>query len=185
MGCAEAVMSNQIFIREERCQQVDGGGQRRICQPGTNLLTLSETSVEQLVRVPSEKRMRIERKLVEKAREYLGDEEVLRVFRGQTVLSPVFVPLIGPLLFMVKPRAVMVSERSVITVQQTRWSQSTVARVVSRHDCGSVPIEVTRWGLRIDGDEKIFASLSTLDDMKEVARLASGGAASDAAYHRV
>jgi hypothetical protein len=130
--------------------------------------------MEQVVRVPSDKRIRIERKLVEKAREYLGDEEVLRVFRGQTQVSPVFVPLVGALVFSVKPRAVMVSERSVITVQQSRWSQSTVVRLVSKHGRGVVPIEVTRWGLRIGGEEKIYAALSTLDDMKEVARLASG-----------
>lgn len=143
-------------------------------------MSLNDTTVEQLVRVPSDKRIRIERKLVEKAKEHLGDEEVLRVFRGQTVLSPVFVPLVGAMLFMVKPRTVMVTERSVITLQQSRWSQSTVVGVVSRHDCGSVPVEVTRWGLRIDGEDKIFASLATLEDMKEVARVASGGAGSAA-----
>jgi hypothetical protein len=162
------------------------GSARAVCgvggsaQPATKLLILNDSTVEQLVRVPSDKRIRIERKLVEKAREHLGDEEVLRVFRGQTVLSPVFVPLIGPMLFMVKPRTVMVTERSVITLQQSRWSQSTVVGVVSRHACGSVPVEVTRWGLRIGGEDKIFASLATLDDMREVARVASGGPASPA-----
>lgn len=129
--------------------------------------------MEQLARVPSDKRMRIERKLVERAKEYLGDEEVLRLFRGQTVVSPLLLPLVGPLLFMVKPRAVMVTERSVITLQQSRWSQSTIVGLVSRHDCGSVDVEVTRLGLTIDGDDKIFAALSTLSDMREVARLAS------------
>ncbi|MBV9537093.1 MAG: hypothetical protein JO321_16980 [Solirubrobacterales bacterium] len=133
--------------------------------------------MEQLVRVPSDKRMRIERKLVEKAREYLGDEEVLRLFRGQTSVSPLLLPLIGPLLFPVKLRAVMVTERSIVTLQQSRWSQSTIARLVSRHECGSVTVEVTRLGLKIDGEEKIFAALSTLEDMKEVARLASRAAA--------
>lgn len=146
---------------------------------------VNDTTVEQLVRVPSDKRLRIERKLIEKVRGHLDDEEVLRVFRGQTVLSPIFVPLVGPLLFVVKPRTVMVTERSVITLQQSRWSQSTVVGVVSRHDCGSVPVEVTRWGLKIAQEDKIFAFLSTLDDMKEVARVASGGAASSAAHHRV
>lgn len=144
---------------------------------------MNDATVEQLVRVPSDKRIRIERKLVQKAREHLGDEEVLRVFRGQTSVSPVFVPLVGPLLFTVKPRTVIVTERSVITLQQSRWSQSTVAGVVSHHDCGSVPVEVTRWGLRINGDEKIFAALSTLEDMKEVGRLASGGAPPTATPH--
>ena len=136
---------------------------------------MNDPTAEQLVRIPSDKRIRIERKLVEKAQEHLGDEEVLRVFRGQTFLSPVFVPLVGPMLYMVKPRTVMVTERSVITLQQSRWSQSTVVGVVSRHARGSVPVEVTRWGLRIGAEDKIFALLGTLDDMKEVARLASGG----------
>lgn len=148
-------------------------------------MILNDTTVEQLVRVPSDKRIRIERKLVEKAKEHLGDEEVLRVFRGQTFLSPVFLPLVGPLLFTVKLRTVMVTKRSVITLQQSRWSQSTVVGVVSHHDCGAVPVEVTRWGLKIDGDEKIFAALSTLDDMREVARVASGDAPSSAAPHPV
>ncbi|MBV9165629.1 MAG: hypothetical protein JO342_05705 [Solirubrobacterales bacterium] len=138
---------------------------------------MNEAAMEQLVRVPSDKRMRIERKLVEKAREYLGDEEVLRLFRGQTSVSPLLLPLIGPLLFPVKLRAVMVTERSIVTLQQSRWSQSTIARLVSRHECGSVTVEVTRLGLKIDGEEKIFAALSTLEDMKEVARLASRAAA--------
>jgi hypothetical protein len=150
---------------------------RQVRAVDTKLLLLDDTSVEQLVRVPSDKRIRIERKLVEKAKEHLGDEEVLRVFRGQTTLSPVFVPLVGPILFIVKPRTVMVTERSVITLQQSRWSQSRVVSVVSRHDCGSVPVEVTRWWLRIGGEDKIFASLATLEDMKEVARVASSGVA--------
>jgi hypothetical protein len=141
---------------------------------------LNDTTVEQLVRVPSDKRIRIERKLIGKAREHLGNEEVLRVFRGQTFLSPVFVPLVGPVFPMVKLRTVMVTERSVITLQQSRWSQSTVVGVISRHECGSVPVELTRWALRINGEDKIFASVSTLDDMKEVARVASGDAASSA-----
>src|SRR5579859_4126322 len=92
-------------------------------ETATKLLSLNDAAMEELVRVPSGKRIRIERKLVEKAREYLGDEEVLQVFRGQTAVSPVFLPLIGQLLFSVKPRTVMVTERSVLTLQQSRWSQ--------------------------------------------------------------
>ncbi len=152
---------------------------------GSNLDCLNEPTVEQLARVESGKRIRIERKLIERAEELLGGEEVLRVFRGQTSLSPVFLPLIGPLFLMVKPRAVIVTERTVITLQQSRWSQSTVVGVVSRHECGSVPVEVTRWGLRVDGDEKIFGALSTLEDMREVARVASGGQTSSEPYNRV
>jgi hypothetical protein len=171
-------MSNQILIPGEMAQASvaarAGSGERLGASLASNLIGLNDATMEQFVRVPSGKRIRIERKLVEKAREYLGDEEVLRIFRGQTLVSPVFVPLVGPLLFIVKPRTVMVTERSVITVQQSRWSQSTVVSLVSKHECGSVQIEVTRWGLRIGDEEKIYGSLSTLEDMKEVARLAGG-----------
>jgi hypothetical protein len=127
----------------------------------------------QITRVPTDKRARIERKLGDNSREHLGNEEVLTVFRGQTRVSPLVLPLIGPLLVgLVKPRAVLVTGRTVLTVEQSRWSQSTVGSVVSRYDRGSVPIEVTRWGLRIGDDEKIFALPSTLADMHDVARLA-------------
>ena len=148
-------------------------------------MCLSEPSVEQLVRVASDKRLRVERKLVEKAEGLLGGERVLGIFRGQTFLSPVFVPLVGPLLWVVRPRAVIVTERSVITLQESRFSQSTVVGVVSRYACGEVLVEVGRWGLRIGCDEKIYASLSTLEDMREVARVASGGANPSSAYHPV
>ncbi len=148
-------------------------------------MCLSEPSVEQLVRVASDKRLRVERKLVEKAAGLLGGERVLGIFRGQTCLSPVFVPLVGPLLWVVRPRAVVVTERSVITLQESRFSQSRVVGVVSRYECGSVLVEVSRWGLRIGADEKIYASLATLEDMREVARVASGGASPSSAYHPV
>src|SRR5436309_14840908 len=102
----------------------------------------------QITRVPTDKRARIERKLGDNSREHLGNEEVLAVFRGQTRVSPLIVPLIGPLLVgLVEPRAVLVTEKSVLTVEQSRWSQSTVGNMVSRYDRGSVPIELTRWGL--------------------------------------
>jgi hypothetical protein len=153
-----------------------GSAVRLAARLASNLTALNDVTVEQLARVPSDKRIRIERKLVEKAREYLGDEEVLRIFRGQTLVSPVFVPLVGPLLFRVKPRAVMVTERSVATFAQSRWSQSTIIGLVSSYELGSVPVEVTRWGLKIGGEEKIYAALSTLEDMSAVARLASSGA---------
>ena len=120
----------------------------------------------------TDKRTRIERRLVDNGAEHLGDEEVLAVFRGQTRVSPLFLPLIGPLLFgLVSPRAVIVTDRSVVTMQQSIWSQSTVVGLVSRYD-RSVPIEVSRWGLKIAGDQKIFALPSTFPQLHEVARLA-------------
>jgi hypothetical protein len=122
--------------------------------------------------VATDKRTRIQRRLLENSRDHLGDEEALAVFRGQTSVSPLILPLIGPLLFkLVNPRAVIVTDRSVVTVQQTPWSQSTVRGLVSRYD-RSVPIELTRWGLKIGDDDKIFALPSTFPDMREVGRLA-------------
>lgn len=47
-----------------------------------------------------------------------------------------------------------------------------MVQLVSCHACGSAPVKVTRWGLRIGGDDTIFALLSTFAQMKEVSRLA-------------
>jgi hypothetical protein len=60
----------------------------------------------------------------------------------------------------------------VVTVQQSQWSLSRVTSLVSQHRCGSVPIELSRWGLKIGDDAKIFAFVTTFEDMKQVAHLA-------------
>lgn len=111
----------------------------------------------------------LERKLVENAREHLGDERVRAVFRGQTHVSPVVLPLLAPVVFffLVKPRTVIVTDKSVITVQESSWLQSKVTRVVSRYPCGTVPIRRTRLGLKVADDATVFAmpgSLGVLDD---------------------
>jgi hypothetical protein len=127
--------------------------------------------------MPSVKQETITRKLVDAARPHLGGETVLAMFRGHTGVPPVVVPLIGSVLF--KPRIVMVTQSFVVTLQQSVWSQSSVVGLVSRHASGSVPIEVGRWGLKIADDAKVFAALASLEDMREVARLAGarpGGA---------
>ncbi len=123
--------------------------------------------------VHTDRRIRVESRLVDNARKHLGDEEVLAVFRGQTSVSPIVLPVVGSLLFMlVKPRTVIVTDKSVVTVQGGAWSQSSVVGLVSRHVCGSVQVAVTRWGLQIGDDDKIFALPTTLGEMQEVARLA-------------
>ena len=119
----------------------------------------------------SAKRFRIEHKLIHGAEEHLRGEEVLTVFRGQTGLSPIFVPLVSPLLYFPKPRTVLVTDNTVITVQQGFWSQSTIAGLVSRHECGTVPVQVTRWGLQIADEPTIYALPSTLGDIRTVERL--------------
>jgi hypothetical protein len=121
------------------------------------------------------RKVRVARKLVENAQAHLDGEEVSGVFLGQTLFSPILLPLVGSLLLVAEPRAVIVSRRSVLTVQRSKWSESKVVRVISRHDCG-VPVEVGRWGLRIADEDRIFATFSTLEDMREVARLAAQGA---------
>jgi hypothetical protein len=113
-------------------------------------------------------------RLVENARKHLDGEDVLAVFRGQTRVSPVMFPLVGSILgvSVAKPRSVIVTKTSLVTVQTSLWSQSRVVRLVSRHRCGSVPVNLTRWGLKIDDEDAIFALLSTFPAMKQVARLA-------------
>jgi hypothetical protein len=126
--------------------------------------------------VTSLKQIRIEHKLFDSAREYLSEEPALAAFRGQTAVSPIFVPLIGPLLVIAKPRVVMVTMSSIVTLQRSMWSESTVTGVVSRHERGVVPVTVNRWGLKIGEEPTIFASLTTLDAMRTVADLAATAA---------
>ena len=122
---------------------------------------------------------RLERKLVESAREHLGDERVLSVLRGQTHISPVLLPLIAPLLFffLVKPRTVIVTDKSILTVQENIWVQSRVARVVSRYPCGTVPIRRTRLGLKVGDDATVFAMPGSLSALNET--VAVGARAAD------
>jgi hypothetical protein len=98
---------------------------------------------------------------------------VLALFRGQTAVSPVLVPVVSSLLFSARPHTVMVTNKTVLTLQQGYWSQSTIAGLVSRHECGSVPVQVTRWGLQIGEGPTIYALPSTLGDMPNVERLAT------------
>lgn len=118
---------------------------------------------------------RTERRLLDGAKEHLGDEQVLAVVRGQTLVSPIILPLIGPLLFLfnVKPRTVIVTDKSVVTVQESIWMQSSVVRLVSRYHCGSVLIQLTRLGLKIGDDKRIFAMRGSLPAMKQAAVLGS------------
>ena len=118
----------------------------------------------------------LERKLLESARVFVGDEYVVRIFRGQTLLSPVILPVIGSLPFIAQPRTVIATEKSIVTVQQSTWSQCAIVRLVSRYARGSVPVYVSDLALKIADDEKVFALLTTLQDMTAVGRLAARAA---------
>lgn len=120
-----------------------------------------------------------ERKLVDSLKEHLGDERVLTVVRGQTFVSPVVLPLISPLLFifLVRPRTVIVTDKSLITVEESIWLQSKVTRLVSRYGSGAVPVRLSRLGLKIGPDRKIFAMLGSFPAMRKAATLGSSGAA--------
>jgi hypothetical protein len=100
---------------------------------------------------------RFERMLLESAREHLGNERVRASVRGQPHVSPVVLPLLAPLLlfFLVKPRSVIVTDRSIITVQESIWLQSTVKRVVSHYPCGAVSIRRTRLAVKVGSDPTI------------------------------
>ena len=120
-----------------------------------------------------------QQKLVESAKEHLRGEQVLAVFSGQTFISPVFLPVVSALLFVfgVKPRAVIVTDASVITFQESIWLQSKIARVVSRHRRGSVPIKLTRLGLKVGDEPKVFAMIGSFEAMKQAALVGSVAAA--------
>jgi hypothetical protein len=133
--------------------------------------------IDEASTVPSPKQIRIEHKLIASAREHLRGESALAIFRGQTVVSPIFVPLIGPLLGIAKSRTVIVTDNSLVTLQQSMWSESKVTRLFSRHDRGAVPLAIGRWGLKIGDEPTIFASLTTLDAMRTLADLAGAAPA--------
>jgi hypothetical protein len=120
-----------------------------------------------------------ELKLVESVKEYLEDERVLAVVRGQTFVSPVVLPLIGPLLliFLVRPRSVIVTDQSLITVEESIFLQSKVTRLVSRYRSGAVPVRLSRLGLKIGTDRKVFAMLGSFPAMRRAATLGSSAGA--------
>ena len=117
-----------------------------------------------------------DRRLVEAAAQHLDDEPVTAVFRGQTVVSPSLVPIIGP-LFLARPRSVIVTAGSVVTVQESIWFQSRIVRFISRYRRGSVSLRMTRFALKVGDDPKIFAMLGTFPAMRRVAALGSQTAA--------
>jgi hypothetical protein len=121
-----------------------------------------------------------ELKLIESVGEYLEDEPVVAVVRGQTFVSPLVLPIIGPLLFvfLVNPRSVIVTDKSLITVQESIWFQSKVTRLISRYRKGAVPVSRTRLGLKIGEDRRIFAMLGSLPAMRVVASPSASGDAS-------
>jgi hypothetical protein len=117
-----------------------------------------------------------QQKLVESAKEHLRGEQVLAVFQGQTFISPVFLPVVSALLFVfgARPRTVIVTDASVITLQESIWLQSKVSHLVSRHRRGSVPMKLTRLGLKVGDDAKIFAMIGSFQAMKQAAVVGSG-----------
>lgn len=121
---------------------------------------------------------RLERKLVESAHKHVGDERVRVVLRGQTSISPLVLPLLGSLLFfLVKPRTVIVTDKSVITVQESIFQQSKVARLVSHYPAGDVPIRRTRLGLKVGEDATIFAVPGSLAALDRAVAAATGASA--------
>jgi hypothetical protein len=86
----------------------------------------------------------------------------------------VLVPLIAPLLFfLVKPRTLIVTDKSVITVQESVWLESRVTRLVSRHPRGSVRIRRTRLGVKVGDEPTIFATPASLGAMSQTVAIAS------------
>jgi hypothetical protein len=116
-------------------------------------------------------RTRTEEKLLAGLREHLRDEQVLAVVRGQTFISPLILPLIAPLLFLfvVKPRTVIITDKSVLTVEESMWVQSKVVRVVSQYPSGSVQVRFSHLGLTVGDDAKVFAMPGSLPAMRQAA----------------
>jgi hypothetical protein len=118
---------------------------------------------------------KLERMLLESAREHLGDAPVRVVLRGQTHVSPLVLPLVAPVLlfFLVKARSVIVTDRSIITVQESIWLQAKVTRVVSQYPRGGVAIRRTRLGLKVGNDPTVYAMPGSLGALKDTASAGS------------
>jgi hypothetical protein len=84
--------------------------------------------------------------------------------------------VVSALLFVfgARPRTVIVTDASVITLQESIWLQSKVSHLVSRHRRGSVPMKLTRLGLKVGDDAKIFAMIGSFQAMKQAAVVGSG-----------
>ena len=113
----------------------------------------------------------VKRALVENARPQMeGGEEASAVMLGQTGVTPWLYLLIFPLvfIFIVRSRAVALTERNIYVIDQSIWKQKEV-QAVRRYPRGTTQFEVTALGVKVADEDPIYALLGQGDEKKKIA----------------
>ena len=114
-------------------------------------------------------------RLIAAAQQYLEPgEQVREVMVGQSSATPLLYLLVAPivLVFVVRPRIAMATDRHVYMFEGNMWSTKKLNRVLEKHAIGNAPVQVSGLSLTI-GNEKSYALLFQFDAMKQVAALAN------------
>jgi hypothetical protein len=114
-------------------------------------------------------------RLIAAAQQYLEPgEQVREVMVGQTLATPLLYFLVAPivLVFVVRPRVAMATDRHVYMFAGNMWSTKKLNGVLEKHALGSAQAELTGLSLTI-GNEKSYALLFQFDAMKQIAALAN------------
>ena len=126
---------------------------------------------------------RTKRGLIESAKRFLDEGETVReVYLGQTYVTPLMYLLVAPIvfIFMVKPRAVMTTDRNVYVLKRSMWKGKQVDECLLKQPLGEATIETTPLALSISGGEKLYAMLTEFDDKRAVAeRIEGAGSAAE------
>ena len=115
--------------------------------------------------------------LVESAKRFLEEGETVReVYLGQTYVTPLIYLLIAPIvfIFMVKPRAVMTTDRNVYVMKRSMWKGKQIDECLFKQPIGEATVETTSLALRVSGGEKLYAMLGGFADKRAVAERIEG-----------
>jgi hypothetical protein len=126
-------------------------------------------------------RNRLERRYVQDAASHMEGETPQVIFRGNTFMSiwllllllvPLNIVIVLLYLFIARHRAVIVTDRQIHIFQPKGLvggkSMSNEVATLSR----PAEVELTRWGLKLGDEKKIYAIIGTSESMKQAAALA-------------
>ena len=115
--------------------------------------------------------------LIKSAKRFLDEGETVReVYLGQTYVTPLMYLLIAPIvfLFIVKPRAVMTTDRNVYVMKRSMWKSKQIDECLFKKPLDEATIKTSPLALSISGGEKLYAMLGEFDDKRAVAERIEG-----------
>jgi hypothetical protein len=115
------------------------------------------------------------RKIAAQAAPHMEEGEDPRLMMlGQTYVTPWVYLLIAPIVFvfMVKPRAVLATDRNVYVLELGQFKASQVKSVLIKQRLSDADVKATRFSLTVAG-EKAFAMLGQGGPMRQIADLAA------------